>query len=431
MNMKTSISRTLTTTLCAGLTGLLLSSTAIAQTIFVQDAKVVTNTTEGTMDNVSVIITNGRISQMGAGLAAPDGAQVLNAAGQWVTPGLFAPFASIGLVEISGESATNDSRASEGATSVSDMAADSFNPNSPVIGITRAEGITHAAISASASHNIFGGTGSIVSTTGGYDSVIEDQAFVMVELGERGARIAGGSRSASMSQLRAAIEDALAYPRRYSGPQDGDALSRRDAAALAKAARGQMPILIFADRAVDILKIIELKQDFGGLDIIVMGAAEGWMVADQIAAAYLKVVIDPHDNLPSSFDNVGARLDNAVLLKEAGVEFAFSTKTTGFSHNIRLLPQHAGNAVGNGLDWDTAFRAISTVPASWFDVDTGTLKSGAAATLVVWDGDPLEVTSSPTFMMIDGEVQSLESRQSLLRDRYNPSSDQTGPHKYR
>ncbi len=418
-------------TVSALLASVLLSSTALAQTVFVKDAKVVTNTTEGTLENTSVIIKDGRISQMGSGLAAPDGAQVLDAAGQWVTPGLFASFARIGLVEIGAESDTNDTRASKGDTSVSEHASDSFNPKSPVIAITRAEGITHAAISAAASHNIFGGIGAIVNTTGDFDSVLDENAFVYVQLGEGGAGLAGGSRSASMSQLRAALEDALAYPRRYSGPEDGDTLPRRDAAAFAQAARGQMPIVVAADRAVDILKIIKLKQDFGGLDIIVLGAAEGWMVADQIADAYLKVMIEPHDNLPSSFDNVGARLDNAVLLKAAGVEFAIMTRATDFTHNVRLLPQHAGNAVGNGLDWDTAFRAITVTPASWFDVDTGTLKSGTPATLVVWDGDPLEVTSSPTLMMIDGELQSLESRQSKLRDRYNPTSGETKAHKYR
>lgn len=417
--------------LSAVLISTLLSSAAFAQTVFVKDAKVVTNGTEGTLENTSLIITDGRITQMGADISAPDGAETLNAAGQWVTPGLFAPFAQIGLVEISGEDDTNDSRAAKAKTSVSDLASDSFNPMSPVIDISRVEGITHAAISARATHDIFAGTGSLVSTTGEFGSVLKEKAFIYVQLGEWGAGIAGGSRSASLSHLRGALRDALAYPARYDGPQDGDALSRRDAAALAAAARGRMPIIIAADRAVDILKIIELKQDFGGLDIIVLGAAEGWMVADEIAAAYLKLMVDPHDNLPGSFDTVAARLDNAVLLKEAGVDFAIMSRSSDYSHNVRLLPQHAGNAVGNGLDWDTAFKAVSSTPASWFGVNAGVLRVSTPTTLIVWDGDPLEITSSPTLMMIDGKRQSLESRQTQLRDRYNPSSGETKPHKYR
>ena len=424
MTMKHTLSLLLTTCLFA--------ASAAAQTVIVTDAKVVTNASAGTVEQATVVITDGRVTQIGSEVTAPEGAQIIDGAGQWVTPGLFAPFAQVGLVEIGAESDTNDTRASKGHTSVSDLAADSFNPQSPVIGITRAEGITHAAIVASPSHNIFGGTGSIINMTGGFDSIIDDTAFVFVQLGERGASLAGGSRSAALAQLRAGLDDALRYSTRYAGgPDNGDTLSRRDASALTRAARGQMPIVIAADRAVDILKIIDLKQDYGGLDIIVLGAAEGWMVASQIAESYLKVMIDPHDNLPSSFDNVAARLDNAVLLKAAGAEIAFMSRTTDFSHNVRLLPQHAGNAVGNGLDWDTAFRAISVTPASWFDVNAGTIEIGAQANLVVWDGDPLEVTSSPEFIMIGGQVQSGESRQSQLRDRYNPTTGETKPHKYR
>ena len=107
------------------------------------------------------------------------------------------------------------------------------------------------------------------------------------------------------------------------------------------------------------------------------------------------------------------------------------TRSAGFSHNVRLLPQNAGNAVANGLDWDSAFAAITSVPAGWFDVSAGKIVQGNKADLVVWDGDPLELTSSPTFMMIDGVEQSLESRQTKLRDRYNPTTGETKPHKYR
>lgn len=404
---------------------------AAAQTVFVNDAKVVTNTEQGILETTDVLIIDGRITQMGSDLTAPEGAEVLDKAGQWVTPGLFAPFAQIGLVEIDAENATNDSRASKAKTSVSDLASDSFNPMSPVIDNSRIEGITHAAISARATHDIFAGTGSLISTTGAFDSVLKDKAFIFVQLGERGAGIAGGSRSASLSHLRGALQDALRYPARYDGPADGDAISRRDAAALADAARGRMPLLIAADRAVDILKVIDLKREFGGLDIIILGASEGWMVADQMAEAYLKVMVDPHDNLPGNFENVGARLDNVLLLQEAGVDFAIMSRSSDFTHNVRLLPQHAGNAVGNGLDWEVAFKAISQTPAAWFGMRSGQLTAGVPSTLIVWDGDPLEVTSSPKMLMIDGQRQSLTSRQTELRDRYNPSSGETIRHKYR
>ncbi len=408
----------------------LLSGTAFAQSVFIDNATVVTNGSQGILENADVIINNGRVTSIGSDLTAPDGAAVINAAGQWVTPGLFAPIAQIGLVEIGLEDSTNDTRSKEGQTSVSDMAEDSFNPNSPVVDNTRIEGVTHAAINTSAARNIFGGTGLVANTSGSFDSVTDGNAFVSVQLGSSGANLAGGSRSAAMSQLRAALDDASAYPARYDGPQDGDTLPRRDAAALAKAARGQMPMLIAADRASDILRIIDLKQEYGGLDVIIVGAAEAWMVADQLADADVKVMVDPMENLPDSFDKVGASFDNVKALDAADVDYAIYSRVSGLTNNVRLLPQHAGNAVAHGLDWDAAFAAISSTPAEWFGLNDGALSNGSD-TVVVWDGDPLEVTSSPQWMMIDGEVTSLESRQTKLRDRYNPTSDNTQQHKFR
>ena len=416
--------------LASALSLVALCGTAQAQTAFFDDVKVVTNNNRGILETADIVIENGRITAIGTDLSAPAGATVRQGGDFWVTPGLFAPIAQIGLVEIGLEDSTNDTRSEKGETSISDLAVDSFNPNSPVVDNTRIEGITHAAVNMSAARNIFGGTGLVANTSGGFDSVINGNAFVLVELGSGGADLAGGSRSAAMSQFRAALDDASAYPARYDSPSDGDTLPRRDAAALAKAARGQMPIMIEADRASDLLRIVDLKSEYGGLDIIIVGAAEGWMVADQLADADIKVMVDPMENLPDSFDKVGASFDNVKALDAAGVDYAIYSRVSGISNNVRLLPQHAGNAVAHGLDWQSAFDAISATPARWFGVDSGTLARGSD-TVVVWDGDPLEVTSSPQWMMIDGEVVSLESRQTELRDRYNPTSNETKHFKYR
>ena len=142
-------------------------------------------------------------------------------------------------------------------------------------------------------------------------------------------------------------------------------------------------------------------------------------------------MVDPHDNLPSSFDRVEARLDNVVLLDGAVVNYAITNAgALGVSKPVTLT-QHAGNAVGNGLDWNKAFAAITQTPAEWFDLPNTQVIAGQSATLVVWDGDPLNVTSAPTMMLIDGENQSLKSRQTALRDRYNPTREDSRPYKYR
>lgn len=411
---------------------LLLGSAASAsgQDILVKNAKIITNTASGIIESSDILIQDGKVANIAANISAPAGTEIMDGGETWVTPGLFAPFSTVGLVEVSLEQRTNDSRAAEAKTSVSNLAADSFNPKTPIIGNTRLEGITHIASTASASGNIFGGIGLIANTSGEFDSIESETAFVYVQLGEGGAETAGGSRAAAMGQLRAALNDAGAYPSRFNGPEDGDALLRRDAAALYKAARGQMPMVISADRASDLLGVIKLKKEFG-LDVIILGAAEGWMVADELKAAGIKVMVDPQENLPGSFDMVGARLDNALLLDAAGVDYAFTTRSADVSHNIRVLSQHAGNAVGAGLTWDKAFAAVSSTPARWFKIPTGTIERGGAASLVVWDGDPLEVTSGALAIYINGEPQEMSSRQSKLRDRYNPLTTSELPHKYR
>ena len=340
----------------------------------------------------------------------------------WVTPGLFAPFSHVGLVDIGAEAATNDTRAGDARSSVSNRASDAFNPKAVSVGNSRVEGLTHLATVPGGSGNIFAGTGAIVNTSGNFDSLVVEDAFIYVRLGEGGANTAGGSRSAAMTQLRDAFDDALEVSPTIDN-DFGNVLTRRDALALRQALSGRLPLVVNTNRAMDLMRLIELKDEYSNLDIIVLGATEAWQVADELATADIKVMIDPHRNLPESFESVGARLDNANILDAAGVEYAFTTASADLTHNVRVLAQHAGNAVGEGLDWNKAFAAISTTPREWFGVNDDSL--------VVWVGDPLEVTSQPLAMFIDGEEISLTSRQTALRDRYNPATDDIRPHKYR
>lgn len=394
-----------------------------------QPALFLDNVNIGADQTVDIVIRDGRIRNIGGDLEAPANAQKQSGEDLWVTSGMFAPLTSIGLVEIGAESSTDDRRAEDARTTVSLMAADGFNPQSPIIDNTRVSGVTHVGVIGSPSQNIFAGTGFIANTSGEFDSVENDAAFVYVQLGSRGGKLAGGSRPAAIAQLRNAFSDAKNFGSRFGGPDDGDALRRRDAAALQSALRGQTPVIIGANRASDLLKVIELKKEFG-VDFIISGGAEAWMVAPQLKSADMRLIIDPVANLPSSFDVVGSRIDNAKLLADAGVDFAFMSFSESTSHNVRVLNQHAGNAVANGVSWDKAMAAITSVPASWFGVNVGQVARGSD-TFVVWDGDPLQVTSAPTMIMIDGKVQSLNSRQRELRDRYNPTRDETRAHKYR
>lgn len=398
-----------------------LSSQAFAQTHFVDDATVVS--ANGTQSKTDVIIVDGVIERRGSNLTAPDGATIVS--GGWVTPGLFAPMSSLGMTDIGSSGPGNDVGSENSATNVSEYAADSFNPRSIHVGNVRQSGITHAVIAPrSGSNSIFGGTGAVVSLSGEFDSVLDSEAFVMVDLGELGTIRAGGSRAAAMSQLRAAIEDAEGFFKRYEDQADGgDILSRQDARAFTRAVRGEIPLMIRVNRAADIMRLIDLKSQNRSLDIILVGAAEAWEVADEIASADIRVIFDPLQNLPNSFETAGSRLDNVTFLENSGVDYAIANLTSLGVTKPATLAQHAGAVVVEGIDWSDAFSAISAVPASWFGVDD--------TTIIVWDGDPLEVTSAPLAMSINGTPQSMTSRQKALRDRYNPTKVDDRPYKYR
>lgn len=398
-----------------------LSSPAFAQTFFVDDATVVA--ANGTQSKTDVIIVDGSVKERGASLSVPTDATTIT--GGWVTPGLFAPMSSLGMTDIGSSGPGNDVSSETSETNVSEHAADSFNPRSIHIGNVRQSGITHAVIAPRSSGNsIFAGTGAIVSLTGEFDSVLDPEAFVMVDLGEIGTVRAGGSRAAAMSQLRAAIEDAEGFFKRYANQADGgDVLSRQDARAFSRAVRGDIPLLVRVNRAADIMRLIDLKSENQSLDIIIVGAAEAWEVADDIAAAKIRVIFDPLQNLPGSFESVGSRLDNVAFLEKAGVDYAISNLTALGVTKPATLAQHSGAVIVEGLSWEKAFAAISSAPAAWFGVEE--------ETVVVWDGDPLDVTSAPLAMSIDGKAQSMTSRQKALRDRYNPTNQDDRPYKYR
>jgi imidazolonepropionase-like amidohydrolase len=129
------------------------------------------------------------------------------------------------------------------------------------------------------------------------------------------------------------------------------------------------------------------------------------------------VILNALDNLPASFDRLGARLDNAKLLHQAGVRIAFSI---GDGHMARKNRQLAGIAVAHGLPWEAALAAITSGAADIFGIGAGhgRIERGQAADLVLWSGDPLEVTSVAEQVWIAGRAIEMRSRQTELAERY-------------
>jgi imidazolonepropionase-like amidohydrolase len=177
--------------------------------------------------------------------------------------------------------------------------------------------------------------------------------------------------------------------------------------------------VFYVDRAIDIRRALAFAKK-NGLKPVIAGGVEAWQVASELAAAKVPVLVDPLVNLPGNFDQFGATLENAARLQQAGVTVAFSMSGDA-SHMARKLRQTAGNAVANGLPWDAGLAAITANPAAIFGAtDRGRIAVGQRADLVLWSGDPLDVTSLAEQVWIGGDAQSMVSRQTLLRDRYAP-----------
>ena len=327
----------------------------------------------------------------------------------------------LGVVEIGSVPETVDSSTSNERITTSHEIIDAFNPSAVAIPYNRSLGITHSLIQPSSGKGLFAGTAAVVKLSDS-DNVVVEKAAMVVSLGQAGSKLAGGSRAAAMSLLREAIEDARDYLKNKDSYQRGNrraySLSRHDLEALVPVVQRRLPLLVRVERASDIERILQFAKN-QKITLILSGVAEGWRVADKIAEAKVPVIFDPINNLPSAYETLGSRLDNAKLLHEAGVRLMFTGMGWQNTHNAYLVRQSAGNAVANGLPYHVAIQAITSNPAQIFGLPGyGEIMVGADATLVLWSGDPLEVMSNPDLVLIEGKEYSLQSRATRLRDRY-------------
>lgn len=373
----------------------------------------------GTIRGGTIVIDEGTIRAVGADVPIPAGAIRIDATGKVITPGLFDSLSRIGLVEVSQVDGTADAQSDNDRITAALNVADALNPESSLIAINRIEGLTHALVAPEVGASLIGGQAAVIQLGGG-ELVLRSPAAMFAVLGETGAEKAGGSRAAAILLLREALADARDQADHRAdwekGARRSYALSRLDLEALLPVARGQIPLIVQAHRASDLLAALRLAKE-EKLKLILAGADEGWRVAAEIAAAGVPVVLNPQNDLPTSFEALGARLDNAARLKAAGVRIAFATFD---AHNARNLRQAAGNAAANGLPWIDALAAMTIEPAKiWGVADRlGSLEPGKEATLVIWDGDPLEVTTFPEQVIARGVTLQQRSRQIELRDRY-------------
>jgi imidazolonepropionase-like amidohydrolase len=216
-------------------------------------------------------------------------------------------------------------------------------------------------------------------------------------------------------------------------------LTRFDAAALVPVLTGRQLLLVHVERASDILQVLGLKREFPQLRLVLVGATEGWTVAREIAAAGVPVIANALEDLPSSFEQLAATQSNVGRMRRAGVKLGIGMLGDNEGHQVRLSTQYAGNLVAlgkvpgaTGLSWGEALAAITSGPAEALGMggEIGSLRAGRRADVVIWDGDPLNTSSLPQMVMIDGVQQSLENRQTKLRDRYINPTEGSLPNAY-
>lgn len=405
----------------ATLGALLLAATAAtASPVAIVGATVHTVGPAGTLGRATVVIDGGRIVAVGKDVAIPAGARRIDAAGKVVTPGLFDSVSRLGLVDVGAVTGSNDVSATGDRLTAALDVTDALNRDAVSIAVNRIEGLTRAVVAPAPGGRLLAGQAAVIDLTGAADFVVRPRVGLFAVLGEAGAGFSGGSRAAAMLFLREALADARDYAA-HRGEADRSqrrayVLSRLDLEALERVVRGEEPLVVTVHRAADIEAVLRLARE-EHLQLILAGVTEGWVVARQIAAAKVPVLLTTTSNLPSNFERLGATLENAARLQAAGVTVALMS---GEGFNPRNLKQEAGIAVANGMPWAAALAAVTINPARiWGLADrVGSLEPGKDADLVVWDGDPLEVTTFADHVFIRGREMPMESRQTLLRDRY-------------
>lgn len=365
----------------------------------------------------TVVITNGKITAVGANVAIPAGAERVDATGKWVTPGLvfLGSEAGTGVGSLGG---FGEARV-RGDVNPSFSPAEGIDPLALTVAKTRSGGITTGVILPEG--GFLPGRAITIDLAGDdLETMLVSRATALVINFAGSKNAGGGSRAGGMGRLRQLFDDALTYQRRKLEYQRGAtqalAADAKELEALLPALTGtsRLPVIALADRALDIQNALRLAREYQ-LRMIIGGAVEGWVVAKEIAAARTPVAVRPLQDIPS-FDALRARLDIATLMKEAGAEVIIAQGDGGGDRSLRWV---AGNAVRNGLSWDDALKAITLAPARALGLtDRGSLEAGKVANVVVWSGDPLDFASAPERVYVRGKEASLRTRETELLEKY-------------
>jgi imidazolonepropionase-like amidohydrolase len=402
-----------------------LAMPAAAQTIAITGGKVYP-VSGPPIENGTVIITNGKISAVGANVPIPAGAQRIDATGKTVTPGFVDASTQLGVQEVAAVNDTRDMSArGKDNIAASFTVWEGLNPNSVLLAPARKEGITSFVIVPTG--GLVSGQAALVDVVPGTttDMIIRAPVAMVAEIGDP-LSVGLGSRGELIVKLRELLEDTKffqthrnAFDRAQTRPFSA---SRLDLEAMIPVVEGKLPLLVSVDRASDIDAAMRLAREYN-IKLMISSGAEGWMIADKLAAARIPVLTGAMNNIPAGFAALGQRQENAGLLRKAGVQVALIGNAGGGDEeafNVRNLKQEAGNAVSYGMTWDDALRAVTLAPAELFGAAdrVGSLRPGLEGNVVVWSGDPFEFTTRAEHVFVRGREYTEKTRQDLLIERY-------------
>jgi imidazolonepropionase-like amidohydrolase len=403
---------------------------AAPQIAAAQEAVVIDNATvwvdsSTELKGASVLIRGGAIAAVGK-ITAPAGARRIDGTGKVVTAGFIDASTRLGLVEVSQVESTNEGSFDSNGRTVfaSYRTADGYNFDSVAIPVARTGGVTSVVATPAGAF--------VAGISGGFalrdkplaarpgELVIRRDVALHVNLGRQALAANHKSRGIAVARLRELFDDAARYNRTrgaYDRNQSRElAATRLDLEALLLALRKQIPMVVRVDRASDLRAVVRLARELD-VQLIVEGGTEAWRMAGELAAARIPVLLDPTFNLPATFDHIHVRDDAIARLAGAGVPVIIST--LGDAANVRNLRQLAGIAVAHGLPREKALAAVTSTPASAFGLGKrGTLARGNVADVVVWSGDPFELSTAVEHVFVGGVEQPLGTRQSRLLDRY-------------
>ena len=397
-----------------GLLSLLISPFSLSEELLLKNAKIHTATDKGTIEKADILIRDGMIVRIGKNIVSSRAVEK-DLSGKVISPGLIAPQTQLGIVEIELIPETRDDRSDIYSAGLSIDSA--FNPSSTLIPYNLTGGVTLSLTSPSSS-GLFSGLTSVFSLSGSLEESLVSSNIAL------SANISGGedSMAAKILLLEDSLDLSSLVLSSYKGdlkydrsvPEDVN-YSNRDLVALKKVINKEIPLVVRANRASDILALIKLAER-RDINLIINGAEEGWRVSRQLAEAEIPVILQPIDNIPNSFNELGSRLDNASLLHESGVKILIGSHET---HNAYLSRQGAGIAVSYGLPWKEALKGLTKNIAEVFKLEKrGSLQPGYIADIVIWSGDPLEVTSFVEQVYLSGESVPTKNRSMRLKERY-------------